>query len=272
MSTGRVAVCSWSLQPESTDVLVERTLATGLRHLQLALDPVREGSMELARLRDRLREAGMKAVSGMMAMAGEDYSTLASIRRTGGVVPDETWPANLRAAAENARIARELGLALVTFHAGFIPEDPSDPGRSVALARIGALREVFGRENILVALETGQESAETLAGVLAGLDGVGVNFDPANMILYGMGDPVAALHRLLPRVSQVHIKDALPSAEPGEWGSEVPTGTGAVQWPAFLSLLASRSVDLVIEREAGDDRVQDVRTAAALLRGHGWAT
>lgn len=266
MSAARLAVCSWSLQPGSVDELVERVVATGLEHVQLALDPVRLGAMELGLVRARVLDAGLSVVSGMIAMLGEDYSTLESIRRTGGIVPDATWPANRAAAEENARIGRELGLPLVTFHAGFIPEAVDDPRRQVALERIRAIRDTLSGYDIAVALETGQETAATLAGLLRELDGVGVNFDPANMILYGMGEPVAALRTLLPRVVQVHIKDALPADRPGEWGAEVPVGSGAVDWARFLELLQVHPVDRVIEREAGDDRIADIRAAADLTR------
>jgi sugar phosphate isomerase/epimerase len=71
-------------------------------------------------------------------------------------------------------------------------------------------------------------------------------------------------------VAQVLIKDALPAREPGEWGAEVRAGTGAVDWSGFLQVLKAHPVDLVIEREAGDDRVADVRAAVALVRELGW--
>jgi sugar phosphate isomerase/epimerase len=140
----------------------------------------------------------------------------------------------------------------------------------VALARIRAIRDRLAGYDIRVALETGQESAETLASVLREVERIGVNFDPANMILYGMGDPVAALRSLLPRVWQVHVKDALPAVTPGEWGREVPAGQGAVDWRRFLNVLRAQPVDLVIEREAGDAREADVRTAAGLVRRLGF--
>jgi sugar phosphate isomerase/epimerase len=100
---------------------------------------------------------------------------------------------------------------------------------------------------------------------------VGVNFDPANMILYGMGDPVAAIRTLAPHVVQVHVKDAVPTAVPGTWGREVVSGTGAVDWTAFLAAVRAlpRVVDLVIEREAGPTREADIQSAVALLRALG---
>ena len=92
---------------------------------------------------------------------------------------------------------------------------------------------------------------------------VGVNFDPANMILYAKGDPVAGLKTLLPYLQQIHIKDANLTPEPGTWGSEVVVGTGQVDWPAFMEVLigAEYKNALVIEREAGDDRVAEITAA-----------
>jgi L-ribulose-5-phosphate 3-epimerase len=271
---GRIAVCSWSLQPAGAADLVQRVQACGVRAVQLALDPVRDGTMPLAELAPALAGAGIDVVSGMMAMAGEDYSTLESIRRTGGLVPAATWTANLEAAAGNARVAASLGIDLVTFHAGFVPHDRADAQRAVLLQRVREIARTFGEYGVAVALETGQESAGTLLDMLADLNeaGVGVNFDPANMILYGMGDPVQALARLAPHVRQLHIKDALPAPATGDWGAEVRAGTGAVDWDALFRLIRQQlpGVDLVIEREAGTDRVADVRAARGLLEAAGF--
>jgi len=220
-------------------------------------------------------EPGIEILSGMLAMAGEDYSTLESIRRTGGLVPDQAWEANLAAAAENAVLAESLGIGLVTFHAGFIPHDQASLAYPALRDRIRRVAELFAVRGIRVALETGQETAVALLELLDRLsgEGVGVNFDPANMILYGTGDPVAALRLLRPYVFQVHIKDALPAVVAGTWGTEVPAGEGAVDWGGFFDALRSGGpeVDLVIEREAGDQRVTDVRVAAALVRAYGAA-
>jgi L-ribulose-5-phosphate 3-epimerase len=226
--------------------------------------------MPLAEVEEVLAGGGLSLLSGMIAMAGEDYSSLESIRRTGGVVPDGTWDANRSAAHANAVVAEHLGIHLVTFHAGFIPHDPVMTDYSMLIDRIQRVAAPFVERGISVALETGQETAEALLELLRRLDNpsIGVNFDPANMILYGMGDPVAALRALAAQVRQLHVKDALPSRRHGEWGLEVPAGEGAVDWHALFGVMRASgvSVDLVIEREAGDRRVEDVRTAAALVR------
>lgn len=267
---GRLGICSWSLRPSSPRDLADSVRACGLDAVQLALDPIRTGAWSERETVEALRDAGVALLSGMMATKGEDYSTLDSIRRTGGVRPDAHWPENLASAAADADLARRLGLSLVTFHAGFLPHDDRDPGRATMLERLRAVARVFADRGVRIGLETGQESADTLLGVLRDLDdpGVGVNFDPANMILYGTGDPVSALRALAPHVVQVHVKDAVPSPVPGRWGEEVVSGAGAVDWPAFFGALRSipGPCDLVIEREAGEDRVGDIRAAARLVR------
>lgn len=265
----RIAVCSWSLEPQGPDDLVTLLRATGQSKLQLALDPFRDGRWSLAETRRLLARENVDVVSGMMGMAGEDYSSVESIHRTGGVVPDETWDANRAAAVATAEIAAALELGLVTFHAGFVPEPSGGPAYRVVVDRVAEIATIFARRNVRVGLETGQESAPHLAAFLDDLVGmsVGVNFDPANLILYGRGDPVTALDRLAPFVLQVHIKDALPPVRRGEWGIEVPVGEGAIDWPAFFDALQRcPEVDtLAIEREAGDRRVLDITRAVGLL-------
>ncbi|MCC5823912.1 MAG: sugar phosphate isomerase/epimerase [Phycisphaerales bacterium] len=267
-----LGVCSWSLRPASPGELVAAIKACGVSAVQLALDPVRTGQWDEIETVALLDGAGIEIVSGMMATAGEDYTTLDTIRETGGVRPDHTWPENLAAARGNAELAARIGVNLVTFHAGFIPHDQSDPEWAKLIARLQDLVDVFHGCGVRVAFETGQESAETLLEAMDALNRptAGINFDPANMILYNMGDPADALSKLSPRVEQIHIKDAVHTKSPGEWGEEVPAGTGAVDWSAFFKIVRDRLADcnLVIEREAGEQRVKDVRTAAALVRAN----
>ena len=263
-------VCSWSLQPGNPRELADAVSVCGLSGVQLALDPIRRGDWSEAETIAVLGEAGIAVISGMMAMLGEDYSTLDSIRETGGVRPTKHWFENRAAARENAALARRLGIGLVTFHAGFLPHDPQDPERAVMLSRLRELTQIFAGSGVEVALETGQESASVLLELLTDRDapGCGVNFDPANMILYGMGDPVEALRLLGPWVRQMHAKDARPATHAGAWGTETPVGAGAVAWRELLAARAdvAPGAALVIEREAGSSRVADVCAAATFLR------
>ncbi|HJP02341.1 MAG TPA: sugar phosphate isomerase/epimerase family protein [Planctomycetota bacterium] len=267
--SGRIGVCSWSLRAGTPKFLAERLKKAGLDAVQLAIDPIRKGHWSIDDTVEVLDEAGIAICSGMMAMRGEDYSTLESIRKTGGVRPDEHWKANLDAAHGNAEMMRGLNIDLVTLHAGFLPHDREDPEWSKMIDRLCELMECFVEEGARVGFETGQETAETLLAVLEEIDhpNVGVNFDPANMILYDVGDPVEALAALAPHVFQIHIKDAVRTEEPGTWGQEVPVGTGQVDWDAFFRVLAEKEIDcdLMIEREAGEKRIEDVCTARELL-------
>jgi sugar phosphate isomerase/epimerase len=265
----RIGVCSWSLHPESPAELLDRLKAVGLSRVQLYLNPLRTAPAVWGAFRELARRNGVTIVSGMYGAKGEDYSTLESIRRTGGVVPDETWEENWRDLTATIELAHQFGLGLVTLHAGFLPSNPADPALAKLIARIRQITDGFAAAGMAVAFETGQETAATLRDFLERVDrpNLGVNFDPANMILYGQGDPIAALRELAPWIRQIHIKDAVRTAVPGTWGREVPVGTGDVDWPAFFRTLREvpRAVELVIEREAGENRVAEIIAARRLV-------
>ena len=266
----QLGVCSWSLQARGADDLVAKVKATGVKDVQLALSAHRDDPAALDGVRTSLDAIGGRIVSGMFGAVQEDYSSLDSIRRTGGFVPDDAWDENWHVAQAAAKAANLMEVDLVSTHAGFLPEDPKDPAYGKLLKRLQRIADLFADHGLTLLFETGQETAAHLNHFLDrfGRDNVGINFDPANMILYDKGDPIAALRELMPRVLQVHIKDALRTKSPGQWGSEVVVGTGEVDWPAFLQILAENNFmgNMVIEREAGDDRVGDIRAAAMKLR------
>ena len=265
----RLAVCSWSLQPADADDLAAKLKATGIRRVQLALDPLRNSAAGWEQTEKVLRQNKIMIVSAMFGCVGEDYSTLESIRLTGGIAPDGTWEQNRKNIRASATLAAELGQRLVTFHAGFLPHEESDPAFAKMLGRLTEVADVFAAEKIDVGLETGQETATVLAGLLQRLNrpNVGVNFDPANMILYNKGDPVAALRTLGPWIRQVHVKDAAKTRTPGTWGEEVAVGEGEVDWLAFFATLKQLDFpgNFVIEREAGTRRVADICAAKIIV-------
>lgn len=260
-----IGVCSWSLRAQSPAELAASAQSVGVRAVQLGLDPLRDGSWAIDETLAALEKGELVIRSGMMTTVGEDYSTLEAIKLTGGLRPDRHWAANRERAANCAALARTLDIDLVTLHAGFLPENASDPLHGIMIERLQVVADIFAEQGVRLGLETGQEGAATLLATLAGVGRatVGVNFDPANMILYGMGDPVAALDALAPHIFQIHIKDATPTKKPGTWGSEVLVGAGAVDWPAFFSLVEKHHLDCdwMLEREAGEQRSADLRTA-----------
>jgi sugar phosphate isomerase/epimerase len=266
----RLAVCSWSLRPASPAELARHLEAIGIRRAQLAIDPIRRGG-DWTDGFARLADLGITVSGGMFEAVGEDYSTLDSIRRTGGIVPDATWPETFEHFRQMTPMASKAGLDHVTFHAGFLPHEPSDPTYATLAGRLVQVADLFADHGLTCCLETGQEDAATLSRFLEdlGRPNVGINFDPANLILYDKGDPIAGLEVLLPHVRSCHIKDATRTRTPGTWGAEVVVGTGEVDWPAFFATLAGSGFagTLAIEREAGDQRVADIKTARALARG-----
>ncbi len=266
----QLAVCSWSLRPADPGELIRLMKDIGINKVQLDLGPT-VYDKKWARAGEELADEGIRIVSGMFGTKDEDYTSLDSIRLTGGVVPDRTWKDNWKHIRKVIPVARSLGLNLVTFHAGFLPESPSDPAYEKLADRLRTIAEAFGSEGIELAFETGQEDASTLKRFLEHLDAsnVGVNFDPANMILYGMGDPVDSVKTLMKHVKQVHVKDALPAKTPGVWGEEVVVGTGAVDWNVFFGALEDGGFSgyMSIEREAGENRVRDIIEAKRFVLG-----
>lgn len=266
-----IGVCSWSLHPTGSADLIAQVKQLGLTHVQIALwpllsldEPTRRGEVKA------LLNAGITLTGGMIGFAGEDYSTIAAIRRTGGIVPDATWAARRQLLRDAVEVARQLPISAITTHVGFVP--PKSDARFPAIVeRVREAATILASANLRLLMETGQESAAELAEFLEALDSpaVGINFDPANMILYGAGDPIAAVATLGKWIGHVHVKDAIASSEPGkEWGSEVAFGSGQVGPSAFLRALKAVGYNgaLAIEREAGANRIADITAAITAIR------
>jgi len=164
-----------------------------------------------------------------------------------------------------------LGLKDLMLHAGFLPK-ADDPERKPMLATLAQAGQLAADKGITLAFETGQETAELLRRTLDELKApnLKVNFDPANMLLYDMGDPIRAVELLGTDIRSVHVKDARRTKVRGQWGEEVPLGEGEVNIPRFLQALkrVGYTGPLVIEREVGDQasRLRDVATGLARLR------
>ena len=265
-----IAVCSWSLQPKSMAELVAKVKQVGVGHMQLALaelsqmDPGRRQA-ELA----ELKASGLELTGGMLHFAGEDYSSIARIRETGGFIPDGEWTDRKRITADVAKLAQEMNVGAILAHVGFVPP-PADAGYRPAVERVREVARLFARHSVALHMETGQEPAAELLHFMQDLNepNVFINFDPANMILYGAGEPIPAIKLLGKHIKHVHAKDATASAKPGqEWGAEVPLGTGQANVPAFLKALkeVGYTGPLAIEREAGDNRLGDIAFAVETL-------
>jgi L-ribulose-5-phosphate 3-epimerase len=232
---------------------------------------VEEIEAELAgRLRAALNRYRIEATSVVVGGPGREVWDFYEGPLTVGLVPRETREARIALIKKASDLAKQCGIAAVQTHCGFIPENPNDP---VYKETVTAMREVAGyckRNGQNFRYETGQETPITLVRAIqdVGLDNQGVNFDLANLILYGKANPVDALELLGPYVQGIHAKDGLWPTNPKELGKEVPIGKGKVDFPRIIGRLKALNYRgaVTIEREiSGPQQVEDVQAAKAYL-------
>jgi len=266
MTKWNIGVCSWSLQA-GVDEVAEAMKDIGIDHVHLAVGPAigQDGVKYL----EAVKKQDWTVSSTMIGFDQEDYTTLDTIKVSGGVVPDDCWEKNKAAFEAAAKITKDLGVKYLSTHAGFIDHTDAEKYK-VMCGRIKCLADISAENGLMLLMETGQETAEDLAGFMNEIahPAVGINFDPANMILYDKGNPIEAVKILAAWIRHVHIKDAIKTEIPGQWGAEVPWGEGQVGSDNFLKALESIGYQgtIAIEREAGNQRKTDIALAAERLR------
>lgn len=223
----------------------------------------------------RCAEAGITPTVVFGGFEGESYADIATTARTVGLVPEETRAARLQEMKEISDFAKLLKVDAIGLHIGFVPADRTCDSYKGLLDTTRELLDHAQSNGQYVHLETGQETADHLLEFIqdVGRSNLAINFDPANMILYGTGNPIEALKKVGAHVRSVHCKDAkwAPENVRGTaWGSEVALGEGDVGMETYLRTLLELGYrgPLTIEREIAHDRAQqkrDIGTAAALL-------
>lgn len=219
----------------------------------------------------RLRQLGITLTAVFCGFEGESYADIPTTKRTVGLVPPETRAERVREMKAIADFARLLGCDVVGLHLGFIPEDAADRTFPEVVAVTQDICDHAQRSGQRIHLETGQESADGLLHFIAavGRSNLKVNFDPANMILYGTGEPIAAVKRIGRHVGSVHCKDGKWAKNPGqEWGQEMPLGQGDVGMENFLRALKEIGYTgpLTIEREIPQDPARQKAEIGAAVR------
>lgn len=213
-------------------------------------------------------------VTAVCSYVGEDYADIPTVQRTVGLVPPDTRKERVRRTKAVSDTARKLAIDSVACHIGFVPEEPDDPVYAEIRDVAREICDHCGENGQFFTLETGQEPAKVLLRFIEDVKrpNLRINFDPANMILYGTGDPIEALDVLGKQVISVHCKDGdwPPVDQPKALGVERPLGDGSIGIPRFIAKLKEigyRGV-LSIEREEQDAnrRTADIRNAVALLR------
>ena len=218
-----------------------------------------------------LDSSGIEVVTAFMNFEGESYESIPVCTATVGFVPRKTRHERQERALQISDFAKVLGVPGIAAHIGCLPKDPTDPDHVAVLGLVRRICDRCARNGQTFALETGQEPAAELLDFLHAVDrpNLGVNFDPANMILYGSGEPMEALRTLGAHVLTVHCKDGTWPKAQGEWGCETPLGSGDVGMERYVETLRAIGYTgpLVIEREiVGEEQRADIRQAVALLR------
>jgi len=267
-----IGLMFWA-RPDARETL-RRVKSFGLRAGQLGFpgDLPLEGAAE--QWDEALTAEHFTAINTVCSYMGEDYADIPTVQKTVGLVPPGTRAERVARTKAVSDVARSLGLESVACHIGFVPEDPMDALYAEIRDVARDLCDHCGINGQSFTLETGQEPARVLLRFIEDVDrpNLRINFDPANMILYGTGDPIEALDVLAKRVLSVHCKDGNwpPRDQPLALGKEQPLGDGSVDFAKFLAKLKEigyRGV-LTIEREGVDEERQaaDIRKAIALLK------
>jgi L-ribulose-5-phosphate 3-epimerase len=221
-------------------------------------------------LRQALDKYGIEPTALVVGGPGKEVWDFYQGPLTIGLVPRETRDARVTQIKNASDFAKQCGITAVQTHCGFIPENPNDSVYKETVTAVRAVAEHCKRNGQNFRYETGQETPITLVRMIqdVGTDNQGVNFDLANLILYGKANPVDAIEPLGPYIQGIHAKDGLWPTNPKELGREVPIGSGKVDFPRIIALLKELNYRgaVTIEREtSGPQQMEDVRAAKTYL-------
>lgn len=222
------------------------------------------------RIKAACAEYGVTVSTLWTGWSGRGFWNFYEGQHTLGLVPEAYRFQRIQDLKAGSDFAKKLGVSQIATHAGFIPEDPTTEryhGVLYAIREVAAYAKANGQYFLF---ETGQETPITLLRMMQDveLDNLGINLDPANLILYGKANPVDALDTIGTYVRDVHAKDGLYPTDGHALGKETPLGEGRVNFPALIARLKEVGYDsyITIEREiSGEQQTKDILSAKALL-------
>lgn len=224
-----------------------------------------------APLKEALAKYNVEATAVMTLGPGRMVWDFYHGPQTIGLVPPDTRAARIDALKRASDLGKACGIGAVHTHCGFIPENPNDPLYPQAVEAIRDVTNHCRANGQLFLMETGQETPITMLRAIedVALDNLAVNLDMANLILYGMGDPVAALDVIGKHVRGTHAKDGLYPTDPKKLGKEVAIGQGRVNFPEVFRRLHDLNYTgpITIEREiSGPQQQADIRASMRFLQ------
>lgn len=222
------------------------------------------------RLRQAAAQKGVTISTIWAGLPGRHVWDFLEGPTTIGLVPEATRAERLAVLKRSAEFASKVGVPSITTHVGFIPENPTDPNYPPVIAALKEAADHCAKLGLGFWFETGQETPITLLRTIhdIGTDNLGINLDPANLLMYGKANPVDALDVFGQYVRGVHAKDGEYPTNGRQLGVEKPLGEGRVNFPALLTKLKALGFSgaLTIEREiSGPQQIADIQKAKQML-------
>jgi L-ribulose-5-phosphate 3-epimerase len=265
----RLGVVTSVSEKTTPDQAIAKVKAFGLPCCQVHVGAAPESLAEP--LKAALAKYDVEATAVMTLGAGKMVWNFYQGPLTIGIVPPQTRAARIDALKHASDLAKLCSIQAVHTHCGFIPENPNEPLYADTVKAIHEVASHCKANGQTFLMETGQESPVTLLRAITdtGLDNIGVNLDTANLVLYGKGDPVAALDVIGKYVRGLHAKDGLYPTDPKNLGEEVAIGKGKVDFPEVIRRLHALHYTgpITIEREiSGPRQEEDIRASVKFLQ------
>ncbi len=254
------------------DGLVDFLSDIGIETLQLNSHDVSLMTDENADKLLKMTEGKLEITSVWCGWSGPKFWNFIDGPDTLGLVPLGYRSKRLDELKKGADFAKKLGVHDMATHVGFVPEQPCYPEYRGVVSVVRDIARYCKERDLHFNFETGQETPVTLMRLFSdvGEDNLGINLDPANLIMYGRGNPIDALGIYGDKIRGIHVKDGdYPKGDFHRLGKERVVGEGSVNFPVFLPKLLDGGYkgDLYIEHEISDaDRAEDVKKTVKYIK------
>lgn len=262
----KVGVISNANNPEE-DLKIVKNL--GFQTCQLSIENY---SPELARrVSSSLKKYGITPTSLICMGPGEYKWNLTEGPSTIGLIPRENRAARVERFMKGIDFCKEAGIPAIQTHFGFIPENPKDVLYHEFIETMKPIGEYAKKQGLDIYFETGQETPVTLLRAILdiGTGNLFVNYDTANLVLYGKSNALDGLKVIGKYVRSLHAKDGCYPTDPNELGKEVPIPEGETNFPAVIAYLKKIGFkgNIIIEYELANSTSEYLLKTKKYLEG-----